>query len=411
MDGRGLAALLAALGALGTSSYYISDGVSGNGGSSSATATVTTSMNAAESLEEGGGAMSSAGVRCGRERWKVKTLTDDDVSSIDFTPIPSNITALGSVPAPASDHDLPRQPQEQNVFTVVGTVISFKLEDDHDIHLAIADPQPGPHPTMIAEFPDRRCDVGASHEQDMDAARASFEHDFGAATTKFRSGSGCVMLTGVFFFDRIHGQFGVAPNGAELHPVLDYKKVSCTTAPSGGGGTSPPTTTTTTTTTTPTTTGGTTTSSTTSGATTQAPASCSYRDGGALPDTRCTPGATNPDVTPASIDSTICKKGWTKTVRPPVSVTGPQKLASMKQYGVGDQSPGDFEYDHLISLELGGAPDDTRNLWPEPHDVSGDQGSFAKDKVENKLKREICDGSITLAAAQQEISTDWRKAQ
>jgi hypothetical protein len=399
MYGRGLAALLAVLGAFGTSSYYIANGVSGNGGPSSMPA--TTGMNAAESLEEGGGAMSSSpGVRCGRERWSVKTLTDADASSIDFTPIPSNITALGSVPAPASNPDLPRQPQEENVFTVVGNVVSFKLEDDHDIHLAIADPQPGPHPTMIAEFPDRRCDTNAVREQDIDAARAAFENDFGPASTKFQSGSGCVMLTGVFFFDKIHGQFGVAPNGAELHPVLDYKKVSCTTTPSAGTSTS-------TTTTTPTTSAP---ATTTTGTTGQAQASCTYRDGGALPDPQCTPGATNPDVTPATIDSTICKSGWTKTVRPPASVTGPQKLASMKQYGVGEKPTADYEYDHLISLELGGAPDDLSNLWPEPHDVSGDQGSFAKDKVENKLKRAICDGSITLAAAQHEIATDWRQA-
>ena len=83
----------------------------------------------------------------------------------------------------------------------------------------------------------------------------------------------------------------------------------------------------------------------------------------------------------------------------------------MKQYGAGGKPPGDYEYDHLISLELGGAPDDLRNLWPEPHTVSGDQGSFAKDKVENKLKRDICKGAITLAAAQQQIATDWRQAQ
>jgi len=29
-----------------------------------------------------------------------------------------------------------------------------------------------------------------------------------------------VRITGVGFFDYIHGQHGVAPNGIELHPVL-----------------------------------------------------------------------------------------------------------------------------------------------------------------------------------------------
>src|SRR5271169_4401176 len=48
---------------------------------------------------------------------------------------------------------------------------------------------------------------------------------------------------------------------------------------------------------------------------------CSYRDHGQLPDPRCTPGSIDPDVTHADIRSTICKKGWTGTVRPPESQT------------------------------------------------------------------------------------------
>ena len=39
------------------------------------------------------------------------------------------------------------------------------------------------------------------------------------------------------------------------------------------------------------------------------------------------------------------------------------------------------------------------------------QAQTTKDKVENKLKREICKGAITLAEAQQQIATDWRQAQ
>jgi len=32
-----------------------------------------------------------------------------------------------------------------------------------------------------------------------------------------------VRVTGVGFFDYVHGQSGVAPNGIELHPVLDVE--------------------------------------------------------------------------------------------------------------------------------------------------------------------------------------------
>ena len=85
------------------------------------------------------------------------------------------------------------------------------------------------------------------------------------------------------------------------------------------------------------------------------------RDGQPLPDTHCTPGAVNPAVRQDTIKDTICQTGWTKTVRPPTSKTTPMKAASARSY---NQAPGDKgEYDHLVSLELGGAPDDPRNLW------------------------------------------------
>jgi hypothetical protein len=141
-----------------------------------------------------------------------------------------------------------------------------------------------------------------------------------------------------------------------------------------------------------------------------APTSCSYRDAGALPDPGCTPGATNPAVTQATIGATICVPGWTRTVRPPVSVTAPEKLASMRQYGAAG-SPAEYEFDHLVSLELGGAPNDARNLWPEPHSVpslSGDQGSATKDRIENQLRADVCAGRRSLTEAQALIAGDWR---
>ena len=62
------------------------------------------------------------------------------------------------------------------------------------------------------------------------------------------------------------------------------------------------------------------------------------------PDPRCTPGALNPAVTQANIRQTICQEGWTDTIRPPESVTEPEKAASMTAYG--DAGPiSSYEYD------------------------------------------------------------------
>jgi hypothetical protein len=119
------------------------------------------------------------------------------------------------------------------------------------------------------------------------------------------------------------------------------------------------------------------------------------------PDPRCTPGALNPQVTQATIDSTICRAGWTSLVRPPESVTEAEKRASMAAYGDRGRL-GDYEYDHFVPLELGGATNDPRNLWPEPG-----ASPNPKDAVEDELNRKVCDGQMGLAQAQRAIVANW----
>jgi hypothetical protein len=106
-------------------------------------------------------------------------------------------------------------------------------------------------------------------------------------------------------------------------------------------------------------------------------------------------------VTQASIDRTICSRGWTSTVRPPESVTEREKAASMAAYG-DHRSLSFYEYDHFIPLELGGATNDARNLWPEPGATPN-----PKDAVEDRLNREVCEGKVTLGHAQHAIAADW----
>lgn len=128
------------------------------------------------------------------------------------------------------------------------------------------------------------------------------------------------------------------------------------------------------------------------------PTACTYGPN-ASPDPVCTPGAFNPDVTQQTIGTTICVPGWTATIRPPTSVTGPIKTERMAAYG--DTLPrAAYELDHLIPLELGGAPRSILNLWPEPFPAAS-----VKDALENKLKTEVCAGTVTLADAQHEVRT------
>jgi hypothetical protein len=140
-----------------------------------------------------------------------------------------------------------------------------------------------------------------------------------------------------------------------------------------------------------------------------APGTCHYTYVGTdpLPDPHCTPGATNPQVTQADIGSTICRSGYTSSIRPPESVTGPEKTASAAAYGYTG-STSTAEYDHLIPLEIGGDPNDPANLWLEPNDNSGATSfSNTKDRLENTLNSLVCSGKLSLAAAQQAIATNW----
>ena len=136
---------------------------------------------------------------------------------------------------------------------------------------------------------------------------------------------------------------------------------------------------------------------------------CHYRhvDGYPLPDPTCTPGARNPKVTRATLAATICRSGYTTSIRPPTSITAREKTANARSYGY-TASTRIAEYDHLISLELGGDPNDPRNLWVEPNDKrAATSTSNGKDAVENVAHAAICNGTITLEAAQTGIATDW----
>lgn len=126
---------------------------------------------------------------------------------------------------------------------------------------------------------------------------------------------------------------------------------------------------------------------------------------GNLPDPSTTPGWTDPRVTQETINDTICVSGYTTTIRPSTSYTNKIKAQQIKDYGYTDTELSHYEEDHLISLQLGGSPDDPRNLWPQPYE--GTCGARVKDKVEGRLKKLVCNGTITLQEAQDAISTDW----
>jgi len=119
---------------------------------------------------------------------------------------------------PSLDQPLPRPaylpqtrlPFERHVLRVTAAVTLVREEDDVDLHVVL---QTRPSVHMIAEAPSApMCTPKATayRKRQMAAARRAVR-----VCRRAR-------VTGVAFFDFLHGQTGVAPNGIELHSILGF---------------------------------------------------------------------------------------------------------------------------------------------------------------------------------------------
>lgn len=128
-----------------------------------------------------------------------------------------------------------------------------------------------------------------------------------------------------------------------------------------------------------------------------------------VPDLAKTPGVARPGLTKTK----ICSIKWGKDER---HVTAVMKREVFASYGfTGNDDPKCVptgkqrcEIDHLISRELGGA-DEVKNLWPQPYGTTP-WNAHLKDKLENRLHKEMCAEHITLKQAQKMLVDDWRIA-
>lgn len=175
---------------------------------------------------------------CGKERWMVKTSADQDSAKVNMLPVTTTIAKLIAIPAPTrAELDAKpdsRFPAELQVYTVQAYLVGFKREADEDFHIVIADLEQ-PKATMVVEMPAGDCMpttdggslVPASLRNDAVKLQASWQARFGKAIPKFKPVAGHIKveITGIGFFDFLHGQTGVAPNGFELHRVIAWKQI------------------------------------------------------------------------------------------------------------------------------------------------------------------------------------------
>lgn len=156
----------------------------------------------------------------GEERWSLKTLVDRDVRTIDWTPRPTTISDVGRFRRPQRILDARRAGvYERRVYCIEAWIVEVRPQGDGDLHVNLIDPDDGSE--MIVEIPDSKC---------QNVCRSPWAAVFSAARerleTRLRTWDTDtlrVVVTGVGFFDRNHGQLGAAPNSFELHPVLSVR--------------------------------------------------------------------------------------------------------------------------------------------------------------------------------------------
>jgi hypothetical protein len=124
-----------------------------------------------------------------------------------------------------------------------------------------------------------------------------------------------------------------------------------------------------------------------------------------LPDSRCTPGAVSGAVTSANLATTVCSTTWAATVPVAVSTVFYAEFKAAKAaYGYPAHGGG-FVYGDVVPVQLGGSANDQRNAWPVTYVVQTQRSVLAA-----RLTAHVCDGSLSLAAAQFLMARDFLNA-
>ena len=158
---------------------------------------------------------------CGEERWTIKTLSDPDTTLINFDTITqTTIEEQISLPKPLKVKGA-RTMTETTQYQLTAYITGYKLEADRDIHIVISDED---NNEMVIEIVDPECESvkETSRYQQLTDLRIWFFDNIGRPVPRFKTLAQPieVIVTGIGYYDFIHGQRGMDKNGREIHPVL-----------------------------------------------------------------------------------------------------------------------------------------------------------------------------------------------
>ena len=164
----------------------------------------------------------------GKERWSVKILTDKESSKIYWLPKSTTVKSLTALiqPYPINDKKFDKSIRfgyEFYVFEVMCKIKEYIKEEDGDYHLVLVDLKDSTS-TIVGEMPNPNCDSvkQSKHAKGFRETRTEFEKYI---LPKGKVSTATFIITGVCFFDKVHGQKGGAKNGIELHPIMDFVRL------------------------------------------------------------------------------------------------------------------------------------------------------------------------------------------
>ena len=169
-------------------------------------------------------------ITCGVERWAVKTCYDADTMNVKFnTIVPTTIAyqrSLTKPTLPPQGDNTTRLTVEDTVYSLDCYIIQTKLESDLDYHVEISTIG-NTSETMVAEIVNPECPniINTSRYTIFKTLRDWYTATF-SPTTSFKPIGVSVHITGVGFFDFLHGQTGIPPNGREIHPILTMSLIT-----------------------------------------------------------------------------------------------------------------------------------------------------------------------------------------
>jgi hypothetical protein len=160
-------------------------------------------------------------------RWAVKTGVDASPPAIDDVVIRNaklvtvsemNTWTIPKKPKGFSTKNLRLKPYENQVYAVEGTITKYRIsKDDQDIHVVLTGSDSA---TVICELADPSVVLKSSPWRTRIAlTRSKFFEIFKPKST-WKTSKTRVRFVGPAFFDKPHGQVGLAKNGVEIHPVL-----------------------------------------------------------------------------------------------------------------------------------------------------------------------------------------------